>query len=159
MKGRKPKPTQFKVLTGNPGQRRLNDREPKPKPKLPPCPDRLTGAAREAWLRFSKPLAECGIATKIDATALEMLCDQYATYVDCMEKVRASGVIWVANERDERGLPVFRYSPFLKAANEALASVTRLLTEFGMTPSSRSRVRANEASTPREELDEFLEQA
>jgi hypothetical protein len=30
MRGRRPKPTRLKVLTGNPGKRRLNATEPKP---------------------------------------------------------------------------------------------------------------------------------
>ena len=36
-RGRKPKPTNLKVLEGNPGQRPLNDNEPKPGKKAPTC--------------------------------------------------------------------------------------------------------------------------
>ncbi len=35
MRGRRPKPTRIKVLTGNPGKRPLNINELRPKPKIP----------------------------------------------------------------------------------------------------------------------------
>lgn len=35
MAGRKPKPTQIKMVTGNPGKRRLNEREPQPEGVYP----------------------------------------------------------------------------------------------------------------------------
>jgi hypothetical protein len=34
MRGRKPKPTRIKALTGNPGKRPLNPHEPRPAPAL-----------------------------------------------------------------------------------------------------------------------------
>ena len=37
-RGRKPKPTGIKQLEGNPGKRKLNEREPKPEKKAPSCP-------------------------------------------------------------------------------------------------------------------------
>src|SRR2546430_8262758 len=37
MRGRRPKPTRIKALTGNPGKRPLNPHEPRPEPALPEC--------------------------------------------------------------------------------------------------------------------------
>jgi hypothetical protein len=42
MRGRRPKPTRLKVLTGNPGKRPLNMDEPQPEPAIPDCPPRNT---------------------------------------------------------------------------------------------------------------------
>ena len=38
MRGRRPKPTRLKLLTGNPGKRPLNDDEPQPQAAIPECP-------------------------------------------------------------------------------------------------------------------------
>jgi len=35
MAGRRPKPTHLKVVTGNPGKRKLNDKEPTPAREIP----------------------------------------------------------------------------------------------------------------------------
>jgi len=45
MRGRRPKPSRIKALTGNPGKRPLNAQEPRPEPALPECPQ---GSARPA---------------------------------------------------------------------------------------------------------------
>ena len=37
-RGRKPTPTAMKLLEGNPGKRKLNDKEPRPEKKAPSCP-------------------------------------------------------------------------------------------------------------------------
>ena len=46
-------------------------------------------------------------------------------------------------------------SPFLKVANIAWQQWTRMLTEFGMSPSSRSRVTVADA-TAADPFEEFL---
>lgn len=58
MKGRRPLPTNWKVLRGNPGKRALNKHEPQPAlpPAPPPCPEFLDGYARAEWERVSVEL-------------------------------------------------------------------------------------------------------
>jgi hypothetical protein len=46
MRGRRPKPTPVKVLTGNPGKRPLNKNEPRPDVLIPECPPELGPVAR-----------------------------------------------------------------------------------------------------------------
>jgi hypothetical protein len=50
MRGRRPKPTRVKALTGNPGKRPLNTHEPRPEPAAPDCPPELSPAARQESL-------------------------------------------------------------------------------------------------------------
>ena len=69
MAGRKPKPTRLKLITGNPGKRRLNEREPKPKAVVPRCPVELCDAAKKEWRRIGKQLAVLGLLTEIDRAA------------------------------------------------------------------------------------------
>src|SRR5690242_4289689 len=46
MRGRRPKPTRLKALTGNPGKRPLNPAELCPEPAVPECPAELGPVAR-----------------------------------------------------------------------------------------------------------------
>lgn len=52
------------------------------------------------------------------------------------------------------GFPV--QSPFLAIANKALEQMTKLMIEFGMTPSSRTRVHAIGAEKEADPMDAFL---
>ena len=54
--GRRPLPTQLKILHGNPGGRPLNRREPKPRSTAPRCPNWLSPEAKRAWRATVKEL-------------------------------------------------------------------------------------------------------
>jgi len=49
MRGRKPKPTQLKLLEGNRGHRPINGAEPKPPGAQPTCPTHLSPTAKAEW--------------------------------------------------------------------------------------------------------------
>lgn len=78
MAGRRPKPTHLKVVTGNPGKRKLNDKEPQPAREIPSPPEHLTDWGKTAWGRMTVLLDGMGILTVADTFALERLCDIYA---------------------------------------------------------------------------------
>ena len=46
VRGRKPKPSHLKLVTGNPGKRAINTQEPVPERILPAPPAELTAEAR-----------------------------------------------------------------------------------------------------------------
>ena len=54
-RGRKPTPTAIKELEGNPGKHKINEAEPKPEKKAPPCPKWLEpeagGGYPNSWSR------------------------------------------------------------------------------------------------------------
>ena len=78
MRGRRPKPTRLKVLTGNPGKRRMNKHEPKPEPAVPECPNELGPVARREWDRLASELGKLKILTALDRAALAANCGAYA---------------------------------------------------------------------------------
>lgn len=78
MAGRRPKPTHLKVVTGNPGKRKLNDKEPTPAREIPSPPAHLTDWGKVAWGKLTMLLDGMGILTVADTLALERLCDIYA---------------------------------------------------------------------------------
>ena len=66
MRGRKPKPTRLKVITGNPGKRPLNLDEPMPEPIVPDFPPELSPAAQIEWHRLAGELGKLRVLTNLD---------------------------------------------------------------------------------------------
>lgn len=156
-RGTKPQPTRLKLLRGNPGKRPLNEREPQPKGRLPACPQYLTGAARTAYARFGKQLTACGVATAMDAVALEGLCASYALYLEALAKVIEHGPVWM--EKGQSKIPKFAYSPYWAVKNREWQNVWAVLREFGMTPSSRTAIEIDEGADEESHLAPFMTKA
>jgi P27 family predicted phage terminase small subunit len=153
MRGRKPKPTALKLLCGNPGKRKLNRDEPTAA-GIPDCPDFLDAIAKEEWNRCVKVLAEMNVLTKADRSALAAYCVAYSRWVEAEALVKKFGTIV---KSPEKGYPL--KSPYLTVADQALESMRKLMVEFGMTPSSRSRLKMSDLGSAGDEFDLFMEQA
>ena len=138
MRGAKPTPTKLKILRGNPGRRPLNDQEPSPETKIPEAPEHLTVAARQEWDRISKALYDLGIISEIDRTALAAYCQLYGRWTDAEEAIKKSGMII----KTINGNVI--QSPMVGIANRSLELMKQYLVEFGMTPSSRTRVKVSD---------------
>jgi P27 family predicted phage terminase small subunit len=80
--------------------------------------------------------------TDIDGAALAAYCQAWARWVEAEENLVKYGVVIKAPS----GFPI--QSPYLAIANKAMDQMTRLLVEFGMSPSSRSRVTPAERPAP-----------
>ena len=151
MRGRKPKPSAIKQLEGNPGKRPLNDREPVPPDGVPDCPDFLNDEARAEWFRTAKVLQEMRLLSKADRAALAAYCTAYARWVEAEEQVRKYGTIV---KSPEKGFPM--KSPYLTIADQSLETMRKFLIEFGLTPSSRSRIKVPDSAQAADEFDLFL---
>lgn len=134
--GPKPKPTVIKKLQGNPGKRKLPENEPQPeKPdKPPPAPRYLCKVGKKKWREKSKELFTAGLLTKIDLDRLGSYCVEFATWLKALENLQEHGELIKA----QSGFPM--QSPWLPIRNKAEANMDRIAAEFGMSPSSRSRV-------------------
>jgi P27 family predicted phage terminase small subunit len=74
--------------------------------------------------------------TEIDGAALALYCQAWARWIEAEQNLVRYGVV----VKSPSGFPM--QSPFLAIANKAMEQMTRLLAEFGMSPSSRTRVAA-----------------
>ncbi len=146
----RPKPTRLKILAGNPGKRRLNEREPQPPipTELPEPPMPLSREARKEWIRTGGLLLRSGVLTEADLVALAAYCTVFARWVQAENDVRRRGVMVPAKPRSKN---LIQY-PLLGVANKALQQMVRLLAEFGLTPSTRTRIVAGEAWQDVEEM-------
>ena len=144
--GRKPVPTALKVLRGNPGCRPLNLNEPKPA-GIPTCPEHLDEVAKAEWQRISGELINCGLLTSVDRAALAAYCAAYGRWVDAETNIQKYGTVIKA----KNGNAI--QNPYVGIANRALDTMRKFLIEFGMTPSSRSRI--STAQIPTADDDSF----
>ena len=103
---------------------------------MPACPEVLQGESRREWRRMAKKLFDAGLLTEIDGPALMGYCLAYGRLLDAETNLRQFGSVMKAPS----GYLV--HSPYLAIANRALEQMRAMLVEFGMTPSSRSRVQA-----------------
>lgn len=134
--GPPPKPTQLRVIEGNPGKRALNKYEPKPEPCRPSCPKHLDKAAKAEWRRVTKELEKLKMLTLLDRAALAAYCQVYSRWKDAEEKIaQFGGVI-----KGSVGGTHLVLSPYMRIANECIDQLKALSQEFGFTPSSRSRI-------------------
>lgn len=134
MRGRKPKPTYLKLITGNPGRRPLNDKEPAPQLALPSVPPHLSDAAKVEWGRVCNEMYDLGIMTRLDRGVLAAYCQAYADWCLYSEQVEKFGSL----AKGSKGQPII--SPVVKLRNAARAEMVRFAAELGITPSARSRV-------------------
>lgn len=132
--GKRPTPTKLKLIRGEKKKSRLNQNEPQPKLEAPKCPMFLSSVAKKEWKRMVAELEPLGLLTKIDCAALAGYCDAYSRWADASKMLQKTGLI-IKTPND---YPV--QNPVLSIINKALAEMKGFLTEFGMTPSSRSRV-------------------
>jgi len=137
MRGRKPKPTAIKVLAGNPGRRPVNKAEPRfhvPE-RTPSPPSFLSASAAEIWRDLGKLLREAGLFTVVDRYALAMFCAVADRWMEAERKLQQTGVVITS---EAGGL---YQNPWLSIANKAWGQMRQMLSEFGLTPAERSRLK------------------
>jgi P27 family predicted phage terminase small subunit len=152
MRGRKPTPIPLRLLRGNPGKRNLHlDEQPKPADIAldEPPPMWLDEDGVREWRRLAPKLRRLKLLTEIDGDALALYCQCYAQWKQATAKLREFGTVI----KGKGGFPVM--SPYVPVANRAMAQMKAFLIEFGMTPSSRSRVRTAQDSAAGDPFAEF----
>ena len=151
-RGRKPKPSAIRLLEGNPGKRAINQREPKPDKKAPPCPKWLDPEAKKEWRRLSKKLEQLGILTEADMSVFASYCQAYARWKAAEEIISSHGFI----SKTPSGY--LQAIPHVAIAKEYARIMNRCAEQFGLTPSSRSRLIAGETggSTVKDDMEDLL---
>lgn len=143
MKGRTPKPTALKVLEGNPGHRKIDTAsEPTPEKAIPECPDFLDNAAKREWFRMCEELFKLGLLTNLDRAALGAYCSAYSQWewseneIPKLQKKMTSAKKAAERRRAWGELCVAR-----GIRKNAFKDMKTFLTELGLSPASRTRIR------------------
>lgn len=142
--GPRSKPHELKVLQGTDRPDRANPAEPKPEllELVPDPPCRLERVARAEWDRIAPLLIKLRLLSQLDLGALVGYCRAFADCVAARNHIEKHGRYQKA---DGGG---FKLNPAVRDAHRAAELVKGYLVEFGMSPSSRSRVVTGAGGAP-----------
>ena len=115
--------------------------------KKPACPSWLDKEAKAEWRRIVNDLYSAGLLKEIDRTALANYCQLYSTWKAASILVQEKGILIKTTNGN------IIQSPALGVANVAGREMMKALQQFGMTPSSRSRLVPDKETPPEEGLD------
>ena len=138
--GPKPLPKNVHILKGNPSnlpRSALFDDCIRPRTEIPDPPDHLLPEALDEWNRISVELHSLGLISQIDRAALAVYCQAYGRWVMSENKLAELGENGMV-ETTPSGYK--QQGTWLQISNRAVEQMKSFLTEFGMTPSARSRV-------------------
>lgn len=116
----------------------MNPDEPAPDPALPDAPPHLSPEAREEWERVAGELYDLGVLSRIDRAALAAYCQAYGRWVAAERGLRREDGSMNLIAVTSNGNVI--QNPLVGIANKSLELMHKYLTEFGMSPSSRTRV-------------------
>lgn len=143
--GRKKIPESIKNLKGTYRACRENKEAPKPeKASMLEPPSYLNPIAAEEYRRKAELLDRLGVFKEGDSVALAVYAEAYARWVKAVELHNKSGPLL----KDKKGMPV--RNPVSYAINNAVETMYRFLTEFGLTPASRCRIKVDTKATENE---------
>lgn len=124
---------------------------PVPPPGQPECPEHLDEIARKHWTKLTKLLGGMGLLTSADEDAIAAYCQSYSRWVQAEASIKKYGLMIAS--KDKKSLIK---SPYLKISDDAKDRMLRIGLEFGLTPSSRSRVSVTKAKPAGSGIAKFL---
>lgn len=142
-RGPAPKPTSLKLIEGNPGRRPLATAEARPQIVAPDCPDHLSEDARAEWQRITPLLLKHFLVTELDSASLALYCQSFGRWKEAERAIaaqRAKGGDGMLVKAPS-GYPI--QNPYLAIANRAMEDCHKYLQQFGLSPSSRTRIQAS----------------
>ncbi|MBI2855089.1 MAG: phage terminase small subunit P27 family [Chloroflexi bacterium] len=151
-RGPAPKPDRIRVLEGNPSKRPLRGDSPRPK-GIPTCPSWLSPEAKQEWRRVAPELARLGLLTRLDRTALACYCTCYSWWRSAQETICSQGALYVTSKGQ------LRTRPEVEIAKQAAESMRDFAAEFGLTPTSRSRLLIPPSEEEIDPIEEMLRES
>jgi len=139
-RGRKRIPDHLKLVTGTARPDRMNPDAPEPSEELPRAPGDLPLRAVEIFGQLTATLDGMGLASKSDTQGLSLLAYRLYQVEQCRAVIDREGMTYVS-ETVQGGLMV-RARPEVAILDAAARHANGLLSEFGLTPASRSKVSA-----------------
>jgi P27 family predicted phage terminase small subunit len=123
------------------------------KPKMP---KELSPVAQAEWKRLVKHLQQRGTLTRCDASALEIYCETYARWRQCLADIAVHGPVIETTWTDSHGTEHEKRvpNPAAKLAAQLETSMRQMLKEFSATPASREKSRPAAPETPKDENPE-----
>ena len=134
------------------GRRKLNTKEPIPAKGMPECPQWLLAEAKKEWERLADLMNQMGVLTEVDMAAFAAYCQSYARWKEAQEHITSEGSTFETDKGYQQ------QTPWVGIANTNQKLMLQAASEFGLTPSSRSRIVAGNAKgkEPEDEMEALL---
>jgi P27 family predicted phage terminase small subunit len=149
-RGPKPTPTNLKVLRGETRPSRLNLDEPQPLPTFPDAPAHLSDEAKAVWGRVREQMGHTRVIRGADADILELYCETLVRSREASALLGRSGFLIKGARHGE-----LVKNPLVAMVRDITAQVRILAGELGLTPASRTSLRAGEAGGVSDRLSGF----
>jgi P27 family predicted phage terminase small subunit len=143
--GRPRKPAHLHLVQGTARADR-HDLDAMPKPKacrVPPPPEFLDGDALRIWARLAPIVDAMGIFTTADADSFERLCEAYADLQALKLDIQEHGRVY--ETQSGAGGRMIRARPEVAMYADADRRFRGYLTDFGLSPAARTRVKVADA--------------
>ena len=119
------------------------------------CPRDCCLPASQEWKSILPELRQLGVLSRIDGKALAAYCNCFARWMQAEREIKRLGIVVEEpitsydRETGESEIIGYRYkkNPAVTISEGAMKLMKSFLVEFGMTPSSRSRLIVNEDAT------------
>ena len=152
LRGPAPKPTGVRILEGCRAHRPLPPNEPQFSLGAPLQPKKMSRQARLVWKELVNEMAPAGVLRSVDQRALWQLAEDEAllaeVYAGLWKTIHALEDKAKAEGKDLPGGPLFALVTMtsgrlaMNAVRDLAARVIIERREFGLTPSSRTRIAA-----------------
>ncbi len=139
MRGRKPKPTQLKILQGNPGGKKLNENEPQPKGPLFNCPEWFDQEQKALWAFAinNAPEGVLGISDREILTVWVVASITHRRAAIAQAKVDADASLPMLTKNKAGNIQT---SPYVQIMNTQSKIMIQAASELGFSPSARARL-------------------
>ncbi|SYW19489.1 phage terminase small subunit P27 family [Oenococcus oeni] len=132
--------------------------------KRPPV--QLGGIAQAMWRKIVPVLEDESAVEKIDANLVELYCSQYEIYRDAYKHIRENGSVQAIYHtlQDNLGEKIgtdfagYKRNPSTQIYSDAVAKLTKLGSELGLSPKSRAELMNIQLDDDQED-DEAFEEA
>jgi P27 family predicted phage terminase small subunit len=142
VRGRKPAPTALKLVKGE-QKSRINNDEPQPEDGVPQCPS-LLPAVREVWDYTVAQLRTMRVLTMADRDMLAAYCEAVVMHREASRIIARDGMLL----HDGNGA---YKNPATLLQREAANAIKAFGTEFGLSPSARTRIKVGDQQPEREQ--------
>ncbi len=147
--GTKPKPTALRLLEGDKHTERINKNEPKPSDSSLVSPVWLTDEGIKLWNNYASVFKNLNTFKKTDEMSFATWCQEMGRYIELQGIITTKGYTTTNIRNGDKAIPE------MAMARECLKNARALAIEFGMTPSSRSKLSVPDGSGETDPLEEM----
>jgi P27 family predicted phage terminase small subunit len=135
-----PVPTHIKKLRGTdrPDRKAANPLTPEVMQDVPMAPAELPKKGQEVWYTCAMELKKYNALHKVDLEMLTAYCFQVSTMHEAMFHIKKHGKIMKLKNKAKQ--EYYQTNPWIGIYNNALTYANKLATQFGFTPSARTKI-------------------